>query len=370
MTKRLTKELSVGIIITLALLIFAIGIMAVGEESKFFARKVYYLVNFPNTNGLSKGSPVSLSGVQVGTVDEINLPIDPQFKGIDIKIAVDKVYESRIREETRASLKFLQILSGEKYIELTPGDPVKPALPPGSKIPVEEEMRFIETGENIAENLNEITNTLRKMLEPIDRGEGILGEVFTNPEFGKEGLANLKSAIDSTNAILAKVKSGEGLIGKLIYDEETAKDIVEIKNAINKVNSLLEKVDRREGAIGDLLTEGGKGEQTLEELKEAAAKINRIAERLDSKTGLIGKLLNDEEYSENVAADFRKLVAHLASITEKIDKGEGTVGALINDPTVYEDLRNVVQGVKSSKIAGGLIRHYKKKGEKQISRSE
>ncbi len=359
--------MGVGIVIILALVILVVAIMAVGEESKLFVRKVYYKVNFPNASGLRKGSPVNLSGVQIGTVHEIYLPIDPQYRGIDIQIAVDRVYASRIRQGTKASLKYLQILSGEKNIELSPGDSAKPVLAPGTIIPVEEEMKFLETGENIAENLSEITNTLRTMLEPIERGEGILGEMFRNPDFGKEGLAKIKSSAESLDAILKKIKSGEGLVGKLIFDEETSRDIIEIKEAVKKVNSILDKIDRKEGAIGELLAEGGKGEQAIAEFREAVGKLNRVAGRLDSAKGLLGRLLNDEEYSESVASDFKKLIASLSSIAEKIDGGDGTIGALVNDPTVYEDLKSVVRGVKESRLARRAIKHYKEKGEKAES---
>ena len=362
--------MSVGILITLALVIFAIAIMAVGEESKLFARKVYYKVIFPNSSGLRKGSPVSLSGVQIGSIGEIYLPVDPQHMGIDLEIAIDKVYANRIREGTKASLKYLAILSGEKYIELTPGASSQAVIEPGSVIPIEEEMKIFETGESIAENMNEITNTLRTILEPIERGDGILGQMLTNPEFGKDGLARIKGAAESLDTILAKIKKGEGLVGKLIFDEETSRDIVEIKQALNKINSILDSVDKREGAIGALLEEGGKGEQAIEEFRDAVTKLNRVVAKLESNKGLFGRLLNDEEYSEGVANDLRRLIAYLASIAEKIDSGDGTVGALINDPTVYEDLRSVVHGVKESRMARGMVKHYKKKGEKESEKEK
>ena len=370
MAKGLTKEMSVGIVVVLALLIFAIAVITIGEESKFFARKIYYKVIFPNSSGLRKGSPVNLSGVQIGTVSDIYLPVNPQHRGIDITMAIDKVYANRIRQGTKASLKYLQILSGEKFIELTPGDSAKPVIPPDSVIPVEEEMKIFETGENIAENMNEITTTLRTILEPVGRGEGILGQMLKDPEFGKEGLAKIKDAAASLDTILARIKKGEGLIGKLIFDEQTARDIIEIKDSVKKINSILDKVDRGEGAMGALIEEGGKGEQAIDEFKNAVARLNKVIARLESNTGFFGRLLNDEEYSEGVANDFRKLIAYLSSIAEKIDSGEGTVGALINDPTVYEDLRSIVHGIDDSKFAKGMVKHYKKKGEKESEKEK
>ena len=59
---------------------------------------------------------------------------------------------------------------------------------------------------------------------------------------------------------------------------------------------------------------------------------------------------------------------NLRSATEKLDRGDGTAGALINDPQVYQDLENVVRGVRSSKVVSWFIRNRRKKGEKVAAR--
>ena len=66
-----TKEISVGIVVSIGIVIFAVTIMAISKESRLFVAKVRYWTVFDNTSGLTLGSPVRLIGVQIGTVEKI-----------------------------------------------------------------------------------------------------------------------------------------------------------------------------------------------------------------------------------------------------------------------------------------------------------
>ncbi|HEU5181786.1 MAG TPA: MCE family protein, partial [Candidatus Polarisedimenticolia bacterium] len=117
-----SREASVGLVIFTAGLILMLGILAVGKESRLFARKVEYWTSFPNVSGLAEGSPVKLVGVQVGTVSEVAFPSSLNDREIRVSLQVDRAYAGRIREGTQAQLKSLSYVSQERYIELTPGD--------------------------------------------------------------------------------------------------------------------------------------------------------------------------------------------------------------------------------------------------------
>jgi len=61
MARRAGRDLAVGVVFSLALVILAATIMAVGEGSRLFADKAYYSVLFQNADGLVQGSPVKMS---------------------------------------------------------------------------------------------------------------------------------------------------------------------------------------------------------------------------------------------------------------------------------------------------------------------
>src|SRR5207249_11648274 len=139
---RATKEISVGAFVSIGLILFAVGVMAISKEQRLFARKAKYWTSFDNTSGLAEGSPVRLVGVQIGTVAEIEFPENIRESKIKVVFSVDRAYAKRIREGTQALLKSLTYLSQDKYIELTPGDPDRPLLPSNG---------FIEPGVSLGE---------------------------------------------------------------------------------------------------------------------------------------------------------------------------------------------------------------------------
>jgi phospholipid/cholesterol/gamma-HCH transport system substrate-binding protein len=305
---------------------------------------------------------VKMGGVQVGSVTHLQLPTDPGALGVEVSIGVQRIYASRVRQGSEAAQKFLQYLSGEKYVELTPGDPNLPAIPEGELLPAQQGSRLFEQGEDIADNLNAITISLKEILQPLQEGQGVLGQLIQNPEFGKDSLAKLNATFAHIEQITGDLKDGRGMAGRLLNDKALAGRLDDLGNAVRDLAALLETATRGEGAIGSLTKKGGDAELAIADFRESAASLRRVTGRLESTEGLVGKLLNDEAYSHRLASDLADTVANLKSITAKINEGQGTLGALVNDRSVYDGAQDVVAGVNDSKFAQWLLRHYRKKG--------
>ncbi len=370
MSKRPMRDLSVGALAALARLVLGVTIMSVGGQSRLFSRKAHFRVVFPNTEGLRVGSPVKIAGVQVGTVTGIHLPTDPSATGIEAELGVESAYAMRVREGSQAELKYLQWLSGEKYVEVSPGDSARPVLAEGSLIPVVAAQPILQKGADIAENLNEITISLKGILTPLQEGKGLLGQAIQDPEFGKESLAHLKATLENLEAITGRLRNGESFTGKLLTDPSMAGRAADLSKAIQDLSTILDSIARKEGAVGALIAKGGAGEQAVTELRDAAASLKRISQRLESKEGLLGKLLNDPEYSNGVATDLRATARNLSEITGKINSGQGTLGALVNERVLYDSMEQIAAGTNDSKFARWMMRHYQKKGIEESEEAE
>jgi phospholipid/cholesterol/gamma-HCH transport system substrate-binding protein len=362
MPRATSREATVGAFLALALIVLAVGIMAVGGESRLFSRKASYRVVFPSTDGLIVGSPVKMGGVQVGTVTHLKLPTDPGAQGVEVSLGIQRIYASRVRQGSEASQKFLQYLSGEKYVELTPGDPNQSPIPEEELVPASKGSRLFEQSEDIADNFNAITISLKGILEPLQKGEGLLGQIIQNPEFGKQGMAKIEATFDSIQEITQRIRDGRGVVGRLLTDDALAARLDDLGAAVKDVATLLESMARGEGAIGSLTKKGGDAEIAIADLKEAAGSLKRVAARLESKDGLFGKLLNDEAYSNQLAGSLQDAVTNLSAIAKKVNEGKGTLGALVNDRTLYDSAEDVVAGVNDSKFARWMLRHYQKQG--------
>jgi len=364
------RNLALGAFAMLALLVLAIGIMAVGGEHGVLSGRAAYQVVFPATQGLIVGSPVHMSGVQIGSVSGIRLPTDPRSPGIRVELNVDDNYAERIRQGSAASLRFLAILSGEKFVEVSPGNPAAPALPEGSVIPSAPTSEILEQGEDIADNLTDITASLVDILEPLRRGEGLLGQMIHNPQFGQESLQHVNQTLANLEALSVQARQGKGLMGRLLSDPALAQKADKIGQAADDLAELTGRLKAQEGAFGELTREGGTGQQTLQDLRAGAASLRSTMERLERGEGLAGKVLHDEAFGQQSAAALAGALANLETITGKVARGEGTLGKLVSDPTLYDEASTVVSGVDDSKFARWLLRRSRQKGVEAKDKKE
>jgi phospholipid/cholesterol/gamma-HCH transport system substrate-binding protein len=341
--------------------------MLVGGESRVFAKKVRYNVVFADTEGLRVGSPVMITGVQVGAVSGIHLPTDPRAAGTEVELGVDREYAPRVRQNSTASLKYLQWLSGEKYVEIRPGDPAVAEVPDGTHLPVIEDTALLQKGVDIADNLNEITISLKTLLVPLVRGDGMLGRMIQDPDFGTQSMDHLRKSLENLEAITTALRRGQGLAGRLVTDPALAGTADEMAQSIHRLAEILDGLGRKEGALGKLLEPGGPAESAVADLRSAAAAMRKVAERLEAGEGILGKLLRDQSYADELARDLHETAHNLARITAKIDAGQGTLGALVNERTLHDGLEDVVAGTRDSKFSRWLLRHYQKEGMEERS---
>jgi len=366
---RMSRQLAVGVTVLIALVILAISILAIGNASRMFTAKAHYRTEFTDVLGLRAGSPVYLSGVQVGGVEEIELPVDPQATKIPVLIAIDRKVAPRIRAGTTATLTFLQLLSGDKLIILDPGSADLPLLEEGGLIPPTEGASLFEAGTSAAANLAEITTKLNAILDPIQRSveekKGLVGRLVADDDFGKEGLDNLNGSLKELRTLINNLNAGRGVAGRLLADQEYATVVTgALVSSLRRIDTLLSRIEAGEGGLGALAQPGGRGEALVTELHDAVADLHAMTTAISSGKGLAHVLIYDEAFANEMKSNMLKSSASLASILEKIDRGEGTAGALLNDPAVYDGLREIITGVKGSKLGSGMLHHYQKKGEK------
>lgn len=366
---KVKRDITIGTVFALALVLVALAVMAIGGESRLFGPKSLYHVVTPTAEGLTLGSPVKMAGVQVGSVSGIRLPTDPAHEGIELQIGIDRAYAQRVRADSSARLRILLYLSGEKFVEVIPGSSAQPELPEGAQIPIVEAKEMMEKGEDIAQNLSEITVSLRNILASLEQGEGLIGQMLKDPEFGRVGVESMGRTVENLERLTqdlldsrADAFRGRSTVGRLLYDEALGARLDTLGTVIDRLALVMEGIERREGALGELLVDGGAAEQALHDLRDTAASLKQFTATLESDRGIVGRLLHDREFSEGLASDLQATLAHARAITGKIDRGEGTLGALVNERTLHDGAEEVVTGINDSRFARWLLRHYQKKG--------
>lgn len=372
------RSIRVGLLVSGALFILMVFLFFIGSEQKIFARKNEYEVRLENVTGLSQGNPVRMSGVTIGTIRDIKLPQDPKQKQVEILLMIDRNYAERIRGDSRARLKKLGLLTGDSYIDVSPGTPRFPSLDPGSIIPAQrgtDVEALITSGEDLVENLVQISFSLKNILQRVDRGEGLLGEITTAPETKQRLTDTLLTTLNKTNAALAHMESGNGVVGKLIYDDKYGEELTaSISGAAKSMQVLTAKIQQSfesgDGVVPALLNDAeGKRRvyELVENLRTSSANLAAFTASLQTGQGLVPRLLNDKEYGDQALGEFTALVRQLNELVAKINKGEGTAGRLIADPAVYESVNDILIGINESKLLRWLIRSRQQAGiEKRV----
>jgi phospholipid/cholesterol/gamma-HCH transport system substrate-binding protein len=314
------RQTKVGLLILVAIAILIVTTLSLGQGQHFWERKVNYEIHLVRTNGLQEGAQVSLSGVPVGSVTDLRFPSDLSVRYIVVTLRIATDVAPRIRTDTVAAVRTFGLL-GDRYVELTPGSPEAQPVEPGGLIasidPVDYES-LLGQGNDAVTNIVEVTSSLRDVLGTIQRGEGLLGAMVRNREFGEQTLRDLQQSLAN------------------------------VQTTSNALANILQRVERGEGVLGYLVHDSKESRELLGNLNRSAKSLDRLTMRLSSSRGTLARLIDDEEYAKRLLTNLDHTTQNLAEITAKINHGDGTLGRLVNDPTVYNQAKGLLGGASKS----------------------
>lgn len=367
------KTMRIGALVAGSLLLLMVFLFFIGSEQKLFARKIEYEVRFESVSGLAEGNPVKLSGVTIGVVRDIRLPQDPRQRSVVIGLSVDRKFSERIRTDSRARLKKLGLLTGDSFVDISPGSPNQPVLAAGSLIPSQKQANvdsLISSGEDLVDNFVQISYSLKNILGRVDRGEGLIGELTSQPQTKQRLTDTLLVTLNKTNNILQRVESGRGLVGKLVFDDAYSEQLTgSLASSINSLQVVMTNVQRSfdsgEGILPVLLSDPvGKQKvmELVENLRATSENLTLFTRGLKTGEGLVPRLVNDKKYADETLREFNLLVKQLSDVARKLNEGEGTAGKLIADPAVYESINDILIGINESKMLRWLVRSRQEKG--------
>ena len=367
------RNLRVGALTVVAVAVLAVAIFTIGNRRQLFTRHTRYVTTFNNVTGLQVGAPVRLSGVDVGFVERIELPVEPERQRITVRFRLDDDYTERIRDDSRVSIRTIGLL-GDKYLEIRGGSPTAPRLLEGgvvTGVDRPEVEQFVSSGEDLMENLISISSSLKVVLRRVEAGEGLLGELTTEPDSGERLGDVLITTVTELRTILGRIEAGEGLLGRLIREDGPSVNLIaDVDDAARSVRelttTLARDLEREDTAYAALLRDPQAGTAMVEAItafRDASEALAAAIEEIVTGEGTLPRLMGDKEYADSFLDDLAELLANMRSISETLDEGTGTAGAFINDPQMYEDLESVVRGVKESSIVSWFIRNRRKRGE-------
>jgi len=113
------KRITAGVFLFFCITLIVFVVFTIGLEKGFTEPKIHMTVLFHRVGGLMLGSPVRLSGVTVGTVEDIDF-IEEEVHGRAVRVTLSlyKKYEAQLRKLENITIVTEGVL-GEKMIEIS-----------------------------------------------------------------------------------------------------------------------------------------------------------------------------------------------------------------------------------------------------------
>ncbi len=356
----------VGLTLAVAIALLAAAVLMVGEQNFLFTSTNDYFVEFRNVGGLAEGNPVQLNGVTVGKVSQIVLPEQTDAEFLRVFISIERRYAQRLRGDSVARIKSLGLL-GDKFVEVTAGSPTFEQIPAGDEIPADQPTdvdSLIASGEDVVENIVRTAGSLSNILERMDRGEGLLGELVAERE-GRQVTDTLVSTLESIDRVATRIDSGEGIVGRLLRDGDLAD---RVEGSVTRIETLLGQVESGEGLLGALVSDTetkAQFDRALGDLELTLTEVRGTVEDVRTGDGLLPRMLHDDAFAEELTRELSELIRKLNQAATDVTEGDGTVAQLLQDDSVYEALNDVIVGINESKFLRWLIRNRQKAGIKK-----
>ncbi|MGC4038644.1 MAG: MlaD family protein [Chitinophagaceae bacterium] len=204
-----TQKMKTGLFAVICLVLFGGLLYAVGKSKKMFGGTFIVYTEFKNIAGTREGNYVRLAGINVGTVEAIDLMNDTSVR---LRLRLDNDIQRHLKTTAIATIGS-DGLMGDKLIVLrtnsdSVGVPVKNGAMLRSADPMDVD-RILNNLTKIASNAEVITTSLSGIVDNINKGKGPMGKIMTDEKFADKldnTVSSIKSAANNVNENMEAAK--------------------------------------------------------------------------------------------------------------------------------------------------------------------
>ena len=193
-------KLKLGLFILSGLILLVAGLFYVGKQKNLFGASFPLNTVFNNVSGLKPGNNVRFGGINIGTVDRIELITDTS---VLVSMSVKNDVRKFIKQNAIASIGS-EGLMGDRVVVITagagPGTPLKDNAILASHPPLETD-QILAGLKTSVDNAAIITAQLAEVAYKVNNGHGVLSRLLSDSGMG-----------DNLHATVVNLKKGsEGL---------------------------------------------------------------------------------------------------------------------------------------------------------------
>ena len=252
MEKKKSTKLVMAIFIIAGSALFLVAIFVIGSKQNLFTSTMKLQSVFETVSGLLEGSTVRFNGINVGTVNKIEI-----ISGN--KVRVEMTIVSNVKKFIKRDSKVKVIsegLIGNKIIDISPGSETVQSINDGDLLesikPIEAE-DILKSMKETSDNASLITKDIVSIISKVDSGEGSLGQLINN-----------KSMYNNIDSTLRGFTTSAGLVNIVLRNVASSIDIIttevipmtqKIRSITQDISEITRKINSSESVLGTLLTD-------------------------------------------------------------------------------------------------------------------
>lgn len=273
---RLSREVKTGILAIGAILLFIFGYSYLKGTNLLEKNRTFY-VKYDNVEGLAKSAPVTINGLKVGKVS--NIDFENQAGGLIVEFTLEDDFDFSKNSQVRI---YSSGLIGGKSLGI---------------FPVYDQATIAKSGDTLSGSIEDgMLSAVTKALGPLEK--------------------KVNNTLSTVDTLLLAFTD--------IVDEPTRNNL---KDAINNLSSTLQSLNGVSNKLNRVLDINGD-------------KLDRTFTNLDVTTQNFAKLSDSLAQIETgqIISDLENFTGQLNEIAQAIDRGEGNLGKLLKEEQVYENL--------------------------------
>ena len=263
---KISYEIKTAVLVLLGILMFIIGFSYLKGNHVFISDRTFYAI-YDDVEGISKGTPVTISGFNVGSIQNIEFFNDSEkllvkFR-VENKIKFSKNSIAQIYETGLIGGKALAVIT-KPGIVAESGDTLSSAIAPG-----------------LTELVNDKLSPLQEKIEStFVSADSLL--IAINNILDNQTQSNIKNTFEDLSETVENVKFSTSKFENLLEENEN-----KISNIINRIDITSSNLSNFSNSFADL-------EKTIENFSKTSDNLNLILSEISSGNGTFNKLIFDD----------------------------------------------------------------------------
>jgi phospholipid/cholesterol/gamma-HCH transport system substrate-binding protein len=270
---KLSYEIKTALLVMSGIFLFIVMINYLKSNDIFVSDRSFFAI-YEDVEGVSTGTPVTISGFNVGSVQDIS------FYGDDAKLLLKFRVENDFEFSSNSIAQIYETgLIGGKALAIIPVN--------GKNLAISGDTLQSDIAPGLTELVNDKLSPLQEKIESmVVSADSLL--IAVNSVFDIETKQNLTSSIENFSATIQSAKKSVDVLEEVLGNNE------------NRLNSIILNADQSFKNLSNLSENFDELDLVIENLSKSSTNINSITSEIKAGNGLVNKVIYDEMFVESL----------------------------------------------------------------------